>query len=131
MCNIRRMKSAYLLRCLANLLCLLFVSASIAAEPTANRDAQTVLNEMRLKKWTKDLSLTADQQTKFRVILDEEGKQSAKINGDTSIGVNERRAKMNELRDASYSKMRPLLTDAQLSNFEKLVAKTQPKKKQP
>lgn len=107
----------------------LLFAARPAQAAEAKRDAQTVMNEMRLKKWTKDLELTAEQQKKVQSLYDEEAKQIAAIDSDAKVGVNERVAKVNTLRQETFVKMKPVLTPAQLETFEKLLAKMQPKKK--
>ena len=113
---------------------LLLVGLVLALPATSNaadapRDAQTVMNGMRLKKWTKDLQLTDEQQKKVQTILDEEGKEVAKLDQDSSLDINSRRTKVDDLRKATYAKMKPLLTATQLENFDKSLAKMQPKKK--
>lgn len=93
------------------------------------KDAQTMINGMRLKKWTKDLELTAEQQKKVQSILDEEGKEIAKLDQDLSLDINSRKAKVDDLRQNTYAKIKPVLTVPQLKTFEKSLAKMQPKKK--
>ncbi len=105
--------------------CLLLPSVA----PAAERDAQSVMNELRLKKWTKDLSLTAEQQKKVLVMLEDEGKEIAKLDADSSVDLNARKTKVNELRQATYAKIKPVLSAEQLATFEKQLAKMQPKKK--
>jgi hypothetical protein len=124
------MNSQLLLRALA----LVLVALSLALPPftraaDAPRDAQTVMNGMRLKKWTKDLQLTDEQQKKVQAFLDEEGKEVAKLDQDSSLDINSRRAKVDDLRKATYAKIKPVLTAPQLETFEKSLAKMQPKKK--
>jgi Spy/CpxP family protein refolding chaperone len=92
-------------------------------------DAQTMMNGMRLKKWTKDLELTAEQQKKVQALYEDEARRITTIDNDTKIGVSERVAKVNALRQETFVKMKPLLSAAQLDTFEKLLAKMQPKKK--
>ena len=97
--------------------------------PAAERDAQSVMNELRLKKWTKDLSLTAEQQKKVLVMLEDEGKEIAKLDADSTVELNARKTKVNELRQTTYAKIKPVLSAEQLATFEKQLAKMQPKKK--
>jgi len=96
-----------------------------------NRDAQSVLNQMRLKKWTKDLTLSAEQQKKVQALLDEEGKQIAKLE-DQNLSPLDRSAKVGELHEGTYAKVKPLLSATQLETFEKILAKSaKPKKTKP
>jgi len=98
----------------------------VATAPAAEtRDAQSVLNSLRLKKWTKDLQLTADQQKKVQAILEDEGKEIAKLDS-AQLSINDRRVKVEELHDVTYTKIKPLLNETQLAKFEKGLPK--PKK---
>jgi hypothetical protein len=108
-------------------LCLLQPLSSPAAETA--KDPQALMNNMRLKKWTKDLQLTEAQQKKVQVILDEEGRQISRLDQETSLDLNQRRAKVDDLRHATYAKIKPLLDATQLAAFEKSLAKSAPKKK--
>ena len=113
---------------------LVIVSASFLLSPVASaaepkKDAQSLMNEMRLKKWTKDLVLTGEQQKKVQTILDEEGQQISKLDADSTVDLNGRRTKVNELRQATYTKIKPVLNAEQLASFEKMLTKMQPKKK--
>ena len=115
-------------------LALVIVSASFLLSPMASaaeakKDAQSLMNEMRLKKWTKDLELTGEQQKKVQTILDEEGQQIAKLDADSTVDLNARKSKVSELRQATYTKIKPVLNAEQLASFEKMLAKMQPKKK--
>ena len=108
--------------------CLMATATITAAE--AKKDAQGVLNELRLKKWTKDLTLTEEQQKKVQGLFDDEQKEIAKVDGLAEQDINQRRTKVDELRKGTYDKMKPLLTPEQLETFEKLLAKAaKPKKK--
>jgi hypothetical protein len=107
----------------------LFLLSFAASAAEAKKDAQSVMNEMRLKKWTKDLTLTPEQQKKVQVILDEEGQQIAKLDENTAGDLNKRKTKVDELRLETYAKIKPILSTLQLETFEKLLAKMQPKKK--
>jgi len=96
------------------------------------RDGQSVLNQLRLKRWTKDLTLSEEQQQKFRALLDEEGKQIAAMDEEQKLTVSERSIKVNELHEGTYAKMRPLLSPTQLEAFEKALTKSsRPKKAKP
>ena len=113
-------------------LTLIIVSACLIlppAAPAAERDAQSVMIELRLKKWTKDLALTAEQQKKVQGMLEHEGGEIAKLDADSTVDLNARKTKVNELRQATYAKIKPLLSAEQLAMFEKQLAKMQPKKK--
>jgi len=99
------------------------------AEPAPKKDAQSVLNEMRLRRWTKDLELSAEQQKKVQAVLDEERTHISKLDGDTALTPTARRSKVDEIHDATYAKIKPVLNPTQLAAFEKSIAKSKPKKK--
>lgn len=108
---------------------LAFPSMMLAAETAPKRDAQAVLNQMRLKKYTRDLELTEEQQKKVGAILEAEGKEISKLDGEPNLSISERSKKVQALHQDTYAKMKPLLTPAQLEKFEKALTKSAPKKK--
>lgn len=117
-----------------NLLVVLFslsLTASAQNSDTAKpKDAQSALVSIRLKKLTKDLDLTEEQQKKVFELLQAESKGLEKVRTDDRISFTERSAKIKEAQLATYAKMKPLLTEAQLQKFEKmLTSSTKPKKK--
>ncbi len=119
--------------CLLFVLTLFFAPAcpwsTLAADVPAKKDAQTILNEMRLKKFTKELELTEDQQKKVQSIFDAEAQEIAKLGQDATLSITDRRAKTQKLQQETNAKIKPVLTPAQLEKFEKLLAKPAPKKK--
>ncbi len=100
-----------------------------AADAPAKKDAQAVLKEMRLKKFTKELELNSEQQKKVETIFDGENQQTAKLNEDATLSIRDKRAKVQKLQQETYDKIRPMLTAAQLEKFEKLMVKPAPKKR--
>ena len=101
--------------------------APILSAAEAPKDTQNILIEMRLKNWNKSLQLTAEQQTKIKAMLVEESKQVASLEENKSLGVEDRANKIDEIRKATYGKIKPLLTETQAPVFEKLTAR-KPKK---
>jgi hypothetical protein len=111
----------------AALLCAGFACLSslhAADAKAAAKDSQSLLIEMRLKRWTKELEFTADQQAKIKALLEEESKTVAKVDEDTSLAVGDRAKKVDEIHKTTYAKIKPLLTEKQLPVFEKLTIKT-------
>ena len=110
---------------------LAFVPTLRAADTNGNgqKDAAAVMNSFRVKRLAKDLELTETQQKKVLAIFEEESKATAKFREDSSMGVLERKTKIKEAQDASYAKIKPLLTPPQLEKFEKSqAAAAKPKK---
>jgi hypothetical protein len=101
------------------------------AKAGAPRDSQSVLNGMRLKRWTKDLELTEEQQKKLQGLFEVEGREAAKINEDEALSISQRADKKKEMQEKTYEQMKPMLTPVQLENFEKIRSganKPKPKK---
>ena len=118
---------------LLSVLMLLFAlgcaSSLMAAEAPVKKDTQIILSEMRLKKFTKELALTQDQQKKVQAIFDEENQEISKVHQDTTLSITDRRAKLQKFQQDTYAKMKPLLTPAQLEKFEKLLVRPARRKK--
>lgn len=83
------------------------------------KNAADVLSGMRLKQLTKDLELTADQQGRLKILLDEEGKEIAKIRAQTELSITDQAIKVGELKKETYAKLAPLLDPAQLEKLQK------------
>ena len=103
----------------------LFAVSSFAAE----RDAQSVINELRLKQLTKNLSLTQEQQKQVKVLYDAEAKLMAKINDDENLTLGDRTAKKQALIKETNEKIKPVLTVEQKTKFEEQLAKATARKK--
>ena len=69
-----------------------------------------------LARMTKDLNLTADQQTKVQPILDQAKPQLAAIH-------QEARQKMKTVMDSTMSQIRPLLTADQQKKLDDMKAR--------
>ena len=99
------------------------------AKAAAPKDSQSLLLEMRLRRWNKEVEFTADQQAKIKALLEEESKTVAKLDEDTSLTVGDRAKKVSEIHKTTYAKIKPLLTEKQAPVFEKLTTKTAKQKK--
>jgi hypothetical protein len=74
--------------------------------------------DKRLNLMIRNLGLTKDQQQKIRPILEEEAVQLDALRGDDSYNRDERRAKLQQLNEATYEKIKPLLTVDQQKKHE-------------
>jgi len=72
----------------------------------------------QLKHLDKELSLTADQKTQIKPILEDAQAQSKKLMEDDSISREDKWPKMREIHEASNTKIRALLTDAQQKKWD-------------
>jgi protein CpxP len=78
--------------------------------------------ERQLEMMTTQLSLTPDQVTQVKAINDDTTKQTTALRGDSSLDQDARRAKMMDIRKASQTKIRALLTDDQKTKYDAMVA---------
>lgn len=74
--------------------------------------------DRRIELMTQNLKLTPEQRAKIKPILDEEFKQLEALRGNDSYNRDERRAKLQELNQATYDKISPILTPAQQKKHE-------------
>ena len=73
----------------------------------------------QLKRMTKDLNLTADQQAKIKPILVDERKKMEDARNDTSTDRQTMRQKMMQIRQDTNDQVRALLDDKQKEKFDK------------
>jgi periplasmic protein CpxP/Spy len=73
----------------------------------------------RLKRMTKDLNLTADQQTKIKPILDTEQQKMQDLRNDNTGDRQSMRGKMRQIQDDTNMQIRDLLDDTQKVTFDK------------
>ena len=81
--------------------------------------------DQRLKRMTKELNLTADEQAKIKPILVDEQKKMQDLMNDSSNDRQAMRAKMMQLRKDTNDQIRALLDDKQKETFDKLEAERQ------
>ncbi|RQW83611.1 MAG: hypothetical protein EHM79_15730 [Geobacter sp.] len=81
-----------------------------------------------LARMTACLGLSADQQAKIKLILEENFKEKQALRADTTLTRDQRRTKMKELRVQMHEKVKPLLTPDQLKQYG---ARKGPAAKQP
>ena len=74
--------------------------------------------EQRLRRMTKRLRLTDDQREKIRPILQDEEKQMASLEGDSSLTPHEQRRKEREIRMSSKTQIDAILTPEQKENMQ-------------
>jgi len=74
-----------------------------------------------VKKLTEKLSLTADQQTKVRAILEVQKQATQTVMKDKTLSMDEKHAKMKTMHDSVHARVRELLTDEQKTKFDAMV----------
>jgi protein CpxP len=75
--------------------------------------------EQRLERMTKELNLSADQQTKIKAILDD-GRAKMMAARDPNASQDDQRAKMMELRKAESLNIKAVLDDSQKAKFDEM-----------
>ena len=71
---------------------------------------------------TKALSLTSDQQTQIKPILQDRSDQMMQMHQDASLSREAKGAKMKSLDDESNTKVEAVLNDQQKAKYEKMIA---------
>jgi protein CpxP len=74
--------------------------------------------ERQLKRMTKKLNLTADQQQQILPILQDQQKQMESMRADTSLSPDQRRQQARTLMQGTHQKIEAILTDTQKQQFE-------------
>jgi protein CpxP len=84
----------------------------------------------QVKTLTEKLSLTDDQQTKVKAILEDTRSQSTKIFQDDSMSREDKMAKIRTLRETGNGKIREVLTDDQKKKFDDIQKEAQERMRQ-
>ena len=84
----------------------------------------------QVKTLTEKLSLTDDQQTKVKAILEDGRSQTTKIFQDDSMSREDKMAKIRTLREAGNTKIREVLTDDQKKKFDDMQKEAQDRMRQ-
>ncbi len=74
----------------------------------------------QVKHLTQKLDLTDDQQVKLKPILEDQRKQMEQIHSDSSLSREDRFSKMQQVRTASDTQIKALLTADQQKKFDKM-----------
>jgi periplasmic protein CpxP/Spy len=78
--------------------------------------------QAQVDRLTEALTLTADQQTAIKAILDQSMKDNMALRSDTSLSDDDRRAKMTAIRDSQTAKIKAVLTDDQKPKYDAYLA---------
>lgn len=90
---------------------------------------EEVYIQLKLRKWTKLLDLTAEQQKKVLPLCAEEADRVAKLRADKSIPISAQPKKMQEIHADIVGKLKPLLAPAQVEKLEATMSKDPARKK--
>ena len=78
--------------------------------------------QAQLDRMTTELSLSADQQTAIKAILDQNMKDMMAMRQDTSLSDDDRMAKQRAMREAQTVKIKAVLTDDQKTKYDAMMA---------
>lgn len=78
--------------------------------------------DKELEHLTKQLSLSSDQQTQIKPILQDRQDQMRQIHEDNSLARPDKMAKMKTLDDSSNTKLEAVLNADQKTKYEKMIA---------
>ena len=96
-------------------------STTSAAPPAPKQNrAHGDSAEKRLKRMSKRLNLTDEQKGKILPILQDEEKQAASVEGDSTLSEKQKHQKMHQIRLASRSQIDPILTEEQKAQMPKM-----------
>lgn len=73
-----------------------------------------------LDQLAQQLNLTEEQKTKVKPILETRDKKIAEIRGESSLSQEDRRAKMQALREEMTSQMKAVLTPEQFDKWQQM-----------
>lgn len=102
-----------------SLVAMLALVASITA--FAGEHGKKMTAEEKLTWMSKELNLTADQQTKLRPILEDQQKQIEAVWADTSLTDDAKKAKKTEIKSATNAQINALLDTQQQEKFASLT----------
>jgi predicted secreted acid phosphatase len=97
---------------------LLGTTCAIAAPQEAQNDSKQVNREATMQE---RLALTADQKAQFRAILQSRHDQAASIKNDASLSPSTRKEKLKAVRLDTDTKIRGLLNENQLAEYEQIL----------
>jgi len=78
--------------------------------------------EQQVKRLSKRLNLTPDQQSKLLPILTDQKQQFESIRNDSSLAQKDRYQKMHAVREDTDTKIEALLTDSQKQTYAQMKA---------
>jgi hypothetical protein len=88
--------------------------------PAAAQASHRADPSQQLRRLTKRLNLTSEQQDRLLPILTERQQQMTALLNDTSLPAQDRHAKMRALRADSDSKIKAVLNDSQKQQYEQM-----------
>jgi periplasmic protein CpxP/Spy len=78
--------------------------------------------QQHLQNMSSQLNLTDDQKQKIQPILQSQFQQAKAVQDDSSLSPDQRKAKMQEIRQSTHSQIGPILTPDQQKKWEAMKA---------
>jgi protein CpxP len=75
---------------------------------------------MNADRLSQELNLTPEQKTKVEGIFQEQRTQMMALRQDSSVSQDDRREKMEKIRETTHNKIRDVLTSEQKEKFDKM-----------
>ena len=82
---------------------------------------QPMSTDQRLQMLTQQLSLTSDQQTQIKPILENESQQMQSLRSDNALSQQDRMSKMQAIRQNANSQIKPILTADQQTKWQQMM----------
>lgn len=82
----------------------------------------------QIKRLTQKLQLNEDQQGKVKTILEDQRKQMSEFLADSSLSKQDRRSKVQDLRDNTDNQIKGVLNEDQQKKFEEMRQKRRGKR---
>ncbi len=98
---------------------------STTPPPMHGPRGQMMNPDKQLEHLTKTLSLTSDQQTQIKPILESQQQQMMQLHQDSSLSRDDKMAKAKSLHADTTSKIEAVLTPDQKQKYEAMQAKMQ------
>lgn len=87
--------------------------------PPANRSGMH--GRPNIDQIAKDLNLTDDQKTQFKAAFKDQQTKMKALRSDTSVSKEDRKAKAREIREATQTKIKEILTPEQFKKFREEI----------
>ena len=92
-----------------------------AGAPPAGQRPPMMRGGPNVDQLAKMLDLTDDQKAKVKPILEARDKKIADLRGDTALSQEDRRTKMQSIREETTAQMKTVLTPEQFDKWEKMA----------
>ncbi|QHN02335.1 hypothetical protein FTO74_02325 [Granulicella sp. WH15] len=130
-----KMRIAVLACCVATAGVVPMLAQDASGAPAAQQDDQqqgrggrrnpAEMEQRRLDMMTRQLSLSPDQVTQVKALLDTESQQMSALRNGGGDAQGDRRSQMMSIRQSTQAKIRATLTDDQKTKFDAMQARMQ------